>query len=355
MRRVPSLFVLSLVLLLPACGTDGGSEEGAAGDQENAAQQDEPCVAKPDAKAAGEGDATTFAEGDGRGIEGVRVAGKPEGQPTVTFDRPFKVEETKSKVLRPGDGPKIKEGQDSVVNYVGINARDCSAFDSSWSRGQPQPFPLVEGQMIEGFIKGLVGQNVGSRVLVAIPSSDGYPQGNQQAGIKKGDSLLFVVDIQSATTPLAMAEGEAVEPSAGMPTVQTNDKGEPTEIVTPKSDPPAKLTSEAIIKGEGDEVTKESTVKIHYLASIWKSGKVFDSSWQPPQQGVAPQPASLPLAQLTQQAPGLVEGLVGHTVGSRVVIVMGAEEAIADPKARKQLQLADGGTVTFVVDLLSAS
>lgn len=353
MRRLLSLFVIGFVFLLSACGSGNGSGDEAK--EDTPAKGAGPCVAEPTPEAAGEGDSTTFAEGGGEGIESVKVTGPDEGQPTVEFDKPFKVDETTSKVLRPGDGPKIKEGQDSMVDYVGINGRDCSAFDSSWSRGQTAPFSLVRGQMIEGFVDGLVGQTVGSRVLVAIPPAAGYPDGNEQAGIKKGDNLLFVVDIHSATTPLAMAEGEAIEPSAGMPVVETNDKGEPTEIVAPTSAPPAKLTAEPIIKGSGDEVTDQSTVKVHYLASVWESGKIFDSSWQPPQEGVPAQPASLPLAQLSQQAPGLVEGLVGQTVGSRVVIVMGAQEVIADPAALEQLKLKKDDTVTFVVDILSAA
>lgn len=351
MRRLLSLFVIGFVFLLSACGSGDGSSDQA----NDAGEKGGACVAEPTPEAAGKGETTTFAEGDGDGIESVKVSGPEEGQPTLEFEKPFSVEKTATKVLRPGDGPKIKEGQDSVVNYVGINGRDCKEFDSSWSRGQTAPFSLIRGQMIDGFVDGLVGQTVGSRVLVAIPPAAGYPEGNEQAGIKKGDNLLFVVDIQSASTPLAMAEGEEVESSAGMPTVKTNDKGEPSEIVAPKGAPPAELTAEPIIKGSGDEVTEKSTVKVHYLASIWESGQVFDSSWQPPQEGVPAQPANLPLAQLTEQAPGLVEGLVGQKVGSRVVIVMGAQEVIADPAALEQLKLKKDDTVTFAVDILSVS
>lgn len=351
MRRLLSLFVIGLVFVLSACGSGGGADDQA---KEGAAKGG-PCVAKPTPEAAGEGTSTTFAAGEGDGIESVKVTGSDEGQPTLEFDKPFSVDETATKVLSPGDGPKVEEGQDSVVNYVGINGRDCKEFDSSWSRGQTVPFSLVRGQMIDGFVDGLVGQTVGSRVLVAIPPAAGYPEGNEQAGIKKGDNLLFVVDIHSTSTPLAMAEGEAVEPSPGMPTVETNDKGEPTEIVAPKSAPPEELTAEPIIKGSGDEVTEQSTVKVHYLASVWDSGQVFDSSWQPPQEGAPAQPASLPLAQLSQQAPGLVKGLVGQTVGSRVVIVMSAQEVVADPAALEQLKLKKDDTVTFVVDILSTT
>ena len=43
--------------------------------------------------------------------------------------------------------------------------------------------------------KGLVGQTVGSRVLLVIPPADGYPDGNDQPKIEKGQTLVMVVDL----------------------------------------------------------------------------------------------------------------------------------------------------------------
>ena len=56
--------------------------------------------------------------------------------------------------------------------------------------------------MIPGWDKGLVGQTVGSRVLLVIPPGDAYGSaGQSQAGIKGTDTLVFVVDIISAVSP----------------------------------------------------------------------------------------------------------------------------------------------------------
>jgi len=50
--------------------------------------------------------------------------------------------------------------------------------------------------VIAGFDEGLVGQTVGSRVLLVIPPDKGYgPEGNPQAGIGGTDTLVFVVDL----------------------------------------------------------------------------------------------------------------------------------------------------------------
>ncbi|AXE38572.1 FK506-binding protein [Acidipropionibacterium virtanenii] len=56
----------------------------------------------------------------------------------------------------------------------------------------------VSGQMsgvIEGWKKGLVGQPVGSRVMLIVPPDLAYPKGNSTPSIAKGDTLVYVIDI----------------------------------------------------------------------------------------------------------------------------------------------------------------
>ena len=59
---------------------------------------------------------------------------------------------------------------------------------------------IGEGEVIKGWDQGLVGQKVGSRVMLVIPPDDGYgTSGNTSAGIKGSDTLVFVVDILDVT------------------------------------------------------------------------------------------------------------------------------------------------------------
>ena len=52
------------------------------------------------------------------------------------------------------------------------------------------------GVVIAGWDEGLVGRQIGSRVLLSIPSELGYGErGVPQAGIRGGDTLVFVIDI----------------------------------------------------------------------------------------------------------------------------------------------------------------
>ncbi len=60
-------------------------------------------------------------------------------------------------------------------------------------------FVIGNGQVIAGWDEGLVGQTVGSQVLLVVPPDKGYgTAGNTDAGIKGTDTLVFVVDILDA-------------------------------------------------------------------------------------------------------------------------------------------------------------
>jgi len=93
----------------------------------------------------------------------------------------------------------VKSGQNLAVQYTGVIWRTGKVFDSSWSRNQPFTTVIGKGQVIKGWDTGLVGQTVGSRVLLVVPPAQGYgTAGASQAGIKGTDTLVFVVDILAA-------------------------------------------------------------------------------------------------------------------------------------------------------------
>jgi peptidylprolyl isomerase len=58
---------------------------------------------------------------------------------------------------------------------------------------------------VPGFTNAIVGQTVGSQVLVVIAPADGYgPQGgNSSAGIGKNDTIVFVIDILASEAAAA--------------------------------------------------------------------------------------------------------------------------------------------------------
>ncbi len=96
-----------------------------------------------------------------------------------------------------GDGPEVEAGQTVTVHYVAQLYPDGKVFDESWTGGQPAQLPLQPGGTMPGLLDGLVGQPVGSRVLLAVPSEQGFgPQGN--GPVPPDADLMFVVDILAA-------------------------------------------------------------------------------------------------------------------------------------------------------------
>ena len=106
-----------------------------------------------------------------------------------------------TKTLLQGNGPVVIKGQTVVVQYVGATWATGKVFDASWNRSQPFGFTIdaTPSKVIPGWDQGLIGQRVGSRVMLVIPPAEGYGKtGNPQAGIKGTDTLVFVVDILGA-------------------------------------------------------------------------------------------------------------------------------------------------------------
>lgn len=119
-----------------------------------------------------------------------------KGAPTVTIPDEDEPTETKVAVLKQGDGATVAEGDNVVVQYLGVKWSDGSEFDSSWSRdATPTQFRTTE--VVAGFKKALEGQKVGSQVVVMMPPSDGY--GAVDGNELQKESLVFVVDILAAT------------------------------------------------------------------------------------------------------------------------------------------------------------
>lgn len=123
-----------------------------------------------------------------------------DGKPTITLPGTPAPTTLIVQPLVKGTGAVVEAGQTVTVQYTGIKWPDGAVFDSSWERGTPVDFPVGNGGVIAGFEEGLIGQTVGSRVLLVIPPDKGYgPQGNAQAGISGTDTLVFVVDILAAS------------------------------------------------------------------------------------------------------------------------------------------------------------
>ncbi|GAB3716331.1 FKBP-type peptidyl-prolyl cis-trans isomerase [Mariniluteicoccus flavus] len=332
-RRLLAASLCAAALVLPACSKDKPAE---------------PATASPSAAASAAPSASASATptptptptpkasvAPSTNLDAIKVEGERLKEPKVEFPAPWAIDETKTKVIQPGDGPTVQENGTVEVHYYGVNGRTGKKFDDSFSRGQAIAFPL--DQVVPGFKKGLANQKVGSRVVVAMPGKDGYDPsgGSPQAGIEVGDSLVFVVDIVSTT--MDKPEGDVVPPKEGQPSVTADPQGNP--VVKIAGDRPSQLVVQPVIAGRGKKVQAQDTVTVRYMTVGW-DGRVIESTY-----GKAPEQGPLP-----RLVPAWAEGLVNQPVGSRVMIVSPPDKAY--PQGNENPKIQPGETLVFVVDIL---
>ncbi|WP_199286522.1 FKBP-type peptidyl-prolyl cis-trans isomerase [Salinibacterium hongtaonis] len=117
-----------------------------------------------------------------------------DGVPAVTIPEGDAPKNLQLAILKQGDGDVVSEGDTVELNYTGINWSTGESFDSSWERGEPASF--ATNAVIPGFGSALVGQAVGTQLVVVIPAEYGYGSGgNANAGISGTDTIVFVVEI----------------------------------------------------------------------------------------------------------------------------------------------------------------
>jgi peptidylprolyl isomerase len=127
------------------------------------------------------------------------AAGAPGQPPKVTVPRAVPPRRLQVRTVLEGAGPQVKGGQVVALQYTGLLWRGGKVFDSSWRTGHVFGTTIGVGQVVKGLDQGVVGQKVGSRVLLVVPPALGYgKKGLEHVGIKGDDTLIFAVDILGA-------------------------------------------------------------------------------------------------------------------------------------------------------------
>jgi peptidylprolyl isomerase len=278
-------------------------------------------------------------------LAAVTVSTDVTTKPTVKFDTPFTIKKTANSVITAGTGDALADGSAVTFDYVLIDGRTGKQVQTSYGK-TPASLVLDTKKTNKQLVTALTGQQVGSRVLVAIASKDGLAKRLNSKKVKKNDTLLFVIDVKGTSVPLARATGEAVAPVDGLPTVTLADDGKPTITVPSGVTAPTSLVVQPLIKGSGAQVQSGQTVSVHYTGVIWDTGKQFDSSWD---RG-APLETVIGTGQVIA---GWDEGLVGQTVGSQILLVVPPDKGYGTTGSSDGT-IKGTDTLVFVVDILNA-
>lgn len=309
MRRLLAILLPGL-LLLTACG--GG----------------EPAAPEPTSQSAGET----------AKLDSLKLTENGDKKaPGVEFTKPLEVTEPTVKVVKEGDGDRVKANQIASISIVALSGKDGSTLEDTFP-GEPEELELTDDLKTESPViyNAFVGAKIGTHLALAVPGAAAAE------GAEAQPTQLLVVKVLStkdAPKVLDKPEGETVTPPAGLPTVKDNDKGIP-EISVEGVAAPTALVSQDLIKGAGPEVKETDTLTVNYVGAALEGGKVFDSSFDRGEKATFP---------LTGVIKGWTQGLTGKTVGSRVLLVIPKDLAYPDATADSGQPVGD---LVFVVDIL---
>ncbi len=321
MRRLATATVSAAVvslLVLTGCSGTGSGDDASPTPSERASES----------PAADDGQPEATPE-DVAALEAVTVEGEAGSEPTLTFEQPFTVSAPVARVVTPGTGAALEEGQKLSMNFRQVSGEDGTTVATTYGQ-TPAELPLGDPQVFAALSEALTGQAIGVRLLFASPGQD-------------GSTSIMALEVADARTLPTRAEGTPVEPAAGLPTVTLADDGVPS--ITPvEGEPPAELVVQPLITGTGPAVESGQNVTFQYSGWLW-DGTPFDSSWD------KPSPFTTPIG-AGQVIQGWDQGLVGQPVGSQVLLVIPPDLGYG---GEDRGTIPANSTLIFVVDILDAS
>jgi FKBP-type peptidyl-prolyl cis-trans isomerase len=267
--------------------------------------------------------------------------------PKVTIPKAKAGSQLKVSTLVQGTGATMTNNDALAANYVVYTwTGTTSSQQGSTFGGVPV---LIPSKTLPGLQTALIGKKTGSRVLAVIPPAQGFgSSGNPQAGITGTTTLVFVIDLLKVYPNTAGASGAQVSSGGGnLPTVAAKSGTAPT-VTFSSSSPPGALVTRTLVKGGGPKVAKGEYVVAQYAGYIWRTKKVFGSSWS------SGSPFGFVIGANPEQViPGWDKGLVGQTVGSRVMLSIPPAQGYGTSGA-SQAGIKGNDTLLFVVDIVDA-
>jgi len=277
----------------------------------------------------------------------VTVKGAFGATPTVGIPKLKANDNLTVKTVIQGTGTTLTRSDALAANFV------LYFWDGTSSSLKANTFTsnpaVIGGTMLPGLETALIGKKVGSRVLAVIPPADGYgTTGNAQLGITGTTTLVFVIDVIKSYPATASASGTQESNGGGsLPTVSAKAGSAPT-VTIPSTAPPTKLVAVTLINGKGPKIVKGQYVIVQYVGYVWRTKKVFDSSWS----------TGSPFGFVFNASPeqvisGWDTGLAGQTVGSRVMLVIPSKDGYGSA-GESQAGITGTDTLVFVVDIIDA-
>jgi peptidylprolyl isomerase len=293
------------------------------------------------------GDDVVTAGGGGDTLDGFdafSLSGDLGAPPKIDWKGQMDAGKIDSQTIIKGDGPELANGDKVLVNFTVGNGFTEEQTFTSYDEEPSGQLVTVDDQLSPLFVEAVTGQTVGSRVALVASAKEAFgASGNAQLGIGNSDPVLLVVDLSSAV--LDKPSGTQTDAPAWAPSIDF-EKGLPTKFDFSGTPEPTKALQKAtLIKGDGPVVTSGQSIMVDYLGEIYGGDKPFDESYSKDayQTGIG----------IGAVVKGWDEGLVGQTVGSRVILAIPPKLGYGE-EGNEGAGISGTDTLYFVVDILAA-
>ncbi|WP_370053489.1 FKBP-type peptidyl-prolyl cis-trans isomerase [Leifsonia sp. EB41] len=280
----------------------------------------------------------------GSSSDSIKVSGGFLKTPDVTVPAPLKTSDMERTVVIKGKGAEAKAGSSvdiALAAYNGTTGKSLTT-PAGFDGQATQSITVDDKAFVPGLVRAVECLPVGSRVVLTAPAKTAFGNADiSQLKLTAKDTVVFVADI--ADIAPTKANGKAVAPTPGFPTVKDDAKtGEPS-ITIPKADPPTETKVAVLKQGDGETVQSGDTVTVQYKGVLWRNGQMFDSSWSRNQ---------VATFQTTGVVKGFQKALEGQKVGSQVIAIVPPADGYG---AQGSGAIKATDTMVFVVDILKTS
>ncbi|QNE34207.1 FKBP-type peptidyl-prolyl cis-trans isomerase [Leifsonia shinshuensis] len=280
----------------------------------------------------------------GTSSDSIKVSGSFLKTPDVTVPAPLKTSDLERTVVIKGKGKEVKAGSSidiALAAYNGTTGKSLTA-PAGFDGQATQSITVDDKAFVPGLVRAVECLPVGSRVVLTAPAKTAFGNADiSQLKLTDKDTVVFVADI--ADIAPTRANGKAVAPTPGFPTVKDDAKtGEPS-ITIPKADPPTETKIAVLKQGDGETVQSGDTVTVQYKGVLWRNGQMFDSSWSRNQ---------VATFQTTGVVKGFQKALEGQKVGSQVIAIVPPADGYG---AQGSGEIKATDTMVFVIDILKTS
>lgn len=263
--------------------------------------------------------------------------------PSVSFATPFSVGKTETHLISEGDGDSVKDGDTLLIQATIFDGKEAKELGTTY---ESKPLMILVGEKLKENAPELYSMLTEHKVGSSFSYSTNMvsPEAGESPSAAPADSPTNVEVYTVVQKLLPEATGTALDHkdwNKALESFEIADSGAGViKLKDDRGDAPKELVTQNLIEGSGRTVESTDQVYVKYEGVRWEDGKSFDGNYNG-------DPLDISLGGVIK---GWKEGLSGHKVGSRVLLVIPSELAYGENPANG----APSGALVFVVDILGA-